>query len=582
MATPAAEPTAESSEPAQVTTARQVLAPTEGLLRFSTAGSVDDGKSTLIGRLLYDSQAIFEDQLAAVRKSNVNRSGGPIDFSLLTDGLRAEREQGITIDVAYRYFSTPRRKFIIADTPGHEQYTRNMATGASTADASVVLMDATKGVLRQSRRHAYIARLLGVQHIIAAVNKMDLVGFSQEVFERIAAEFREFADQLGIRSLYAVPVSALEGDNVVRRSPRTPWFEGPALLQYLENLRVSDTTAAGPLRLPVQYVIRPDATFRGFAGQIASGTIRPGSTVVALPSGLKTKVKSLVTFEEELEEAGPGTSVNVTLEDEIDISRGDVLVDEEQRPSAGTEFQATVVWMHADPLDLHKIYVLKHTTHTVRARVQQVRHRIDVNTLEKSAATSLDMNDIAVVDIKTTLPLFFDPYKVNRTMGSFIIIDQHTNATVAAGIIERAIVPGPATRIATTTQTGRSTKQERVLRFGHPSAAVWLKGRSRVAELVERRLFDEGWFVQLVGPMDFLSHELVTITKAYRLSGAITVFSPLDDGTNQAQAVRAIFGPDAFFGLDKPEISDEEAVTQIVDALYNWRDTHSDPGQGSK
>jgi sulfate adenylyltransferase large subunit len=582
MVSPTAEPTATSSEPAQVTIVPQVLAPTEGLLRFSTAGSVDDGKSTLIGRLLYDSQAVLEDQLAAVRKSNVNRSGGPIDFSLLTDGLRAEREQGITIDVAYRYFSTPRRKFIIADTPGHEQYTRNMATGASTADASVVLMDATKGVLRQSRRHAYIASLLGVQHIIAAVNKMDLVGFSQEVFERIAAEFREFADQLGIKSLYAVPVSALEGDNVVRRSPRTPWFEGPALLQYLESLRVSDTTAAGPLRLPVQYVIRPDATFRGFTGQIASGTLRPGSTVVALPSGLKTKVKSLVTFEDELEKAGPGTSVNVTLEDEIDISRGDVLVDEDRRPSAGTEFQATVVWMHADPLDLHKIYLLKHTTRTVRARVQQVRHRIDVNTLEKSATTSLDMNDIAVVDIKTTLPLFFDPYRENRLMGSFIIIDQHTNATVAAGIIERAILPGPTARTAATTQIGRSTKQERILRFGHPSAAVWLKGRPRVAELVERRLFDEGWFVQLVGPMDFLSHELVTVTKAYRLSGAITVFSPLDDGTNQTQAVRAIFGPDAFFGLDNPEISDEQAVTQIVDALCKWRDTRFEPGKELK
>jgi sulfate adenylyltransferase subunit 1 len=577
MVRPAAEPAAEPSEAAEVTTAPQVLAPTEGLLRFSTAGSVDDGKSTLIGRLLYDSQAVFEDQLAAVRKSKVNRSAGPIDFSLLTDGLRAEREQGITIDVAYRYFSTPRRKFIIADTPGHEQYTRNMATGASTADASVVLMDSTKGVLRQSRRHAYIASLLGVQHIIAAVNKMDLVGFSQEVFERIAAEFREFADQLGIRSLYAVPVSALEGDNVVRRSPRTPWFEGPPLLEYLENLRVNNSAANGPLRFPVQYVIRPDATFRGFAGQIASGTLRPGDTVVALPSGLKTKVKSLVTFEDELEEAGPGTSVNVTLEDEIDISRGDVLVGNEQRPSTGTEFQATVVWMHADPLDLHKIYLLKHTTRTVRARVKQVRHRIDVNTLEKSAATTLDMNDIAEVDIKTTLPLFFDPYRVSRTMGSFIVIDQHTNATVAAGIIERAVVSGPPRRTATSAHGGRSTKEERTLRFGHPSAAVWLKGRPRVAELVERRLFEEGWLVQLVGPMDFLSHELVAVTKAYRLSGAITVFSPLDDGTNQAQAVRAIFGPDAFFSLENSNLGEEEAVAQIVEAVYKWRDTHSNP-----
>jgi bifunctional enzyme CysN/CysC/sulfate adenylyltransferase subunit 1 len=583
MATIAAKPTTEWSDFTQVTGPTQVLAPTEGLLRFSTAGSVDDGKSTLIGRLLYDSQAVFEDQLASVRRSNVNRSSGPIDFSLLTDGLRAEREQGITIDVAYRCFSTPQRRFIIADTPGHEQYTRNMATGASTADASIVLLDATKGVLRQSRRHAYIATLLGVQHIIAAVNKMDLVGFSQELFERIAAEFGEFADQLGIRSLYAVPVSALDGDNIVRRSPRTPWFEGPALLEYLENLRVSDSAAAGPLRFPVQYVIRPDATFRGFAGQVASGVLRPGATIVALPSGFKTKVKSLVTCEDELEEAGPGTSVNVTLEDEIDISRGDVLVADKQRPSTEREFQATVVWMHADPLDLHKMYLLKHTTRTVRARVKQVRLRIDVNTLEKAAATSLDMNDIAEVDIQTTLPLFFDPYRVNRTMGSFIIIDQHTNATVAAGIIERAIVPGSATQAAiSAVHAGRSSREERVLRFGHPSAAVWLQGRPRVAELVERRLFDEGWHVQMVGPMDFLSHELVTVTKAYRLTGAITVFSPLDDGTNQAPAVRAIFGPDAFFAPRNQELSDEDAVTRIVDSLYKWRDTYSDPGRGRK
>jgi sulfate adenylyltransferase subunit 1 len=561
----------------------QIVAPTEGLLRFSTAGSVDDGKSTLIGRLLYDSQSVLEDQLASVRKSNVNRSGGPIDFALLTDGLRAEREQGITIDVAYRYFSTPRRKFIIADTPGHEQYTRNMATGASTADASVVLMDATKGVLRQSRRHAYIANLLGVQHIVAAVNKMDLVGFSQEVFERIAAEFREFARQLGIQSLYAVPVSALDGDNIVRRSPRTPWFEGPALLEYLEGLRVSDTAAASPLRFPVQYVIRPDSTFRGFAGQLASGVLRTGATVVAMPSGIRTKVKSIVTFEDELAQAGPGESVNVTLEDEIDISRGDVIVADENRPSVGAEFQATVVWMHADPLDLHKIYLLKHTTRTVRARFKQIRLRIDINTLEKAPATSLDMNDIAEVDLKTTLPLFFDPYRENRTMGSFIVIDQHTNATVAAGIIDRAIAPGPSAKTnAAAPNTGRSTREERVLRFGHPSAAVWLKGRPRVAEMVERRLFEEGWFVQLVGPMDFLSHELVTVTKAYRLSGAITVFAPLDDGTNQAQAVRAIFGPDAFFEPQQFDLTDEEAVTQLVDALYKWRDTHSDPNPRRK
>ncbi len=546
-----------------------------GMLRFSTAGSVDDGKSTLIGRLLYDSKSVFEDQLASVQKSKVNRSSGPIDFSLLTDGLRAEREQGITIDVAYRYFSTPRRKFIIADTPGHEQYTRNMATGASTAEAAVVLMDATKGVLRQSRRHAYIAHLLGVQHIVAAVNKMDLVGFSQEVFDRISAEFREFADQLGIRNVYAVPVSALEGDNVVRRSKRMPWFEGPALLEHLETIPASAGSASGPMRFPVQYVIRPDASFRGFAGQIASGEIRPGTAVVALPSGVKTHVQSVVAFEDELESAGPGSSITVTLADEIDLSRGDMLVAEDQAPSTGTEFQATLVWMHPEPLDPHKIYALKHTTRTVRARVNQIRYRVDINTLEHAPATKLDMNDIAAVDVKTTLPLIFDPYRLNRTTGSFILIDPLTNATVAAGIIERAIERERHSRL-TAAQRTHSTREERILRFGHPSAAVWLRGRPHVAELVERRLFDEGWQVQLAGPTDFLSHELVTVAKAFRLSGYITVFSPLDDGTDQKQVVRAIFGPEYFFAVRIADDTDEEAVERIMKVLRKWRNTYSD------
>src|SRR5271154_2667161 len=386
----------------------ELSAPGEQLLRFSTAGSVDDGKSTLIGRMLYDSKSVLEDQLASVKASKVNRSSGLIDFSLLTDGLRAEREQGITIDVAYRYFSTPRRKFIIADTPGHEQYTRNMATGASTAEAAVVLMDATKGVLRQSRRHAFIAHLLGVQHIIAAVNKMDLVGFSQEVFERISAEFREFADRIGIRNVYAVPVSALEGDNVVRASKRMPWFEGPPLLEYLESIPASLGSATGPLRFPVQYVIRPDASFRGFAGQLVSGELRPGATVVAMPSGVKTNVKSIVAVEDEPESPAPGDSITITLQDEIDLSRGDMLVGETNPPSSGTEFQATLVWMHSEPLDPHKIYVLKHTTRTVRARIHQIRYRVDINTLEHVPATKLDLNEIAAVDVKTTLPLFFD------------------------------------------------------------------------------------------------------------------------------------------------------------------------------
>ncbi len=570
MATTPVEPTPQIQNAAS----KPVSAGT--LLRFSTAGSVDDGKSTLIGRLLYDSQAVLEDQLASVKKSKINRAAGPIDFSLLTDGLRAEREQGITIDVAYRYFSTPRRKFIIADTPGHEQYTRNMATGSSTADASVVLVDATKGVLRQSRRHAYIAHLLGVQHIIAAVNKMDLVGFSQDVFERIVAEFQQFASQLGIRNVYAVPVSALEGDNVVRGSKRMPWFTGPTLLEHLENLRATGASLDAPLRFPVQYVIRPDATFRGFAGQVASGTLRAGQNVIALPSKVKTRVRSIIAFESEPLSAAPGDSVTVTLEDEIDISRGDMLVAEEQVPSAGTAFQAMLVWMHNEPLDPHKIYLLKHTARTVRARIHQIRYRVDVNTLDQLPAKKLDMNDIAAVDVKTTLPLFFDPYRLNRTTGSFIVIDPLTNVTVGAGIIERAIEEQPHT-----SQRRNSTKEERILRFGHPSGAVWLKGRPHVAELLERRLFDEGWHAQLAGPNDFLAHELVTVAKAYQLSGHITIFSPLDDGTDQKRVVRAIYGPDAFFAVKIDDDTDEEATERIMKVLRKWRDKQSDSQKGS-
>jgi sulfate adenylyltransferase subunit 1 len=578
-ATPEPVASAPSGSPESATTGiAGSLKPNTGLLRFSTAGSVDDGKSTLIGRLLYDSKSVFEDQLASVQKSKINRAAGPIDFSLLTDGLRAEREQGITIDVAYRYFATPRRKFIIADTPGHEQYTRNMATGASTAEAAVVLMDATKGVLRQSRRHAYIAHLLGVRHIIAAVNKMDLVAFSEEVFDRISAEFRAFADQLGIGNVYAVPVSALEGDNVVRRSKRMPWFEGPALLEYLEEIPLDRASADAPLRFPVQYVIRPDASFRGFAGQVASGEIRTGMSVMALPSRVKTKVQSLVAFENETPSAGPGDSITITLADEIDLSRGDMLVAEDQPAAAGTEFQATLVWMHPEQLDPHKIYVLKHTTRTVRARVNQIRHRVDINTLEHVPAAKLDMNDIAAVDVKTTLPLFFDPYRLNRTTGSFILIDPLTNATVGAGIIEKAIDHGA--RAGTTSHRKRTTKDERLLRYGHPSAAIWLKGRPHVAELVERMLFDEGWHVQLAGPNDFLAHELATVAKAYRSSGHITIFSPLDDGTDQKQIVRAIFGPDSFFAVRIDDNTDEEAAQKIVGVLRKWRDKHPDTEKG--
>ena len=551
------------------------LMPNEGLLRFSTAGSVDDGKSTLIGRLLYDNQSVFEDQLASVKKSKINRAAGPIDFSLLTDGLRAEREQGITIDVAYRYFTTPRRKFIIADTPGHEQYTRNMATGASTADAAVVLLDATKGVLRQSRRHAYIATLLGVQHIIAAVNKMDLVNYSQEVFEKLSADFTELATHLQVRNLYLIPVSALEGDNVVHRSQRMPWFEGPSLLQYLEQIPVNDGASFGPLRFPVQYVIRPDASFRGFAGRVASGVISTGSTVVALPSGLKTRVKSIVSFDGDKKQAGPGSSVNVTLEDEIDISRGDMLVAEEDLPGVGNEFRAKIVWMHPDKLDLHKNYVLKQTTRTVRGRVKSIAYRVDMNTLQQLPAERLEMNDIAEVEIRTTLPLFFDAYRQNRTTGSFILVDPTSNATVAAGIIEQGTNWGTALRPAAGAQRhGRSTREERQARFGHPSAAVWVAGRPHIAELIERTLFDEGWHVQLVGPHDFEPQDFAAVAKAYHMAGMVAVFAAPENDRETADAVRKVFGRDAFLAAEAYlHEKDADAAARISSKLRQWRDT---------
>lgn len=567
------------------------LMPNEGLLRFSTAGSVDDGKSTLIGRLLYDNQSVFEDQLASVKKSKVNRSSGPIDFSLLTDGLRAEREQGITIDVAYRYFSTPRRKFIIADTPGHEQYTRNMATGASTADAAVVLIDATKGVLRQSRRHAYIASLLGVQYIIAAVNKMDLVDYSREVFERLSADFKELAAHLNIRNVYLIPVSALEGDNVVHHSARMPWFEGPSLLEYLEKIPVNDAASFGPLRLPVQYVVRPDASFRGFAGRIASGVLRAGADVVAMPSGLRTKVKAIVAFDGDKEQAGPGSSVNVTLEDEIDISRGDMLVAEEDLPAVGNEFRGKLVWMHAEKLDVRKNYLLKHTTRSVRAHVTKIHFRVDMNTLEKGPVEQLEMNDIAEVDIKTSLPLFFDPYKQNRTTGSFILIDPVSNATVAAGIIEQGTNWGTALRPAAGAQRrGRSTKEERHARFGHPAAAVWVNGSARIAELVERTLFDEGWHVQIVGPSDFEPAELAIAAKAYHLAGMVVVFSapPTSGGAGTSQreaeeSVRKVFGRDSFLAAwSYPHEEDADAAARIISKLRQWRDTQEQTQRSNK
>jgi sulfate adenylyltransferase large subunit len=467
------------------------------LLRFSTAGSVDDGKSTLIGRLLQDAKGVYEDQLAAVRKSRLNRSTGPIDFSLLTDGLRAEREQGITIDVAYRYFQTPKRKFIIADTPGHEQYTRNMATGASTAHLAVILVDATKGLLPQTRRHSYIASLLGIPKILAAINKMDLMGYSEDVFLQLQDDFLALAERLNISAVQCVPVSALDGDNVVTRSAKTPWYSGPALLEHLETVSIQVASESADVRFPVQYVIRPDATFRGFAGQIAGGVLRPGDPVLAFPSRQVTQVQSIVTYDGELAEAVPSQSVVLRLKDEIDLSRGDMLVSPENPPSFSQRFSASIVWLHEKPLELDRTYVVKHTTRHVKGKVTRIRHRIDVNTFMQEPAYELAMNGIALVEVETSAPLFFDSYDQSRATGSFILIDALSNATVAAGMIREDLqhlpIPGALQASESAMNSQGVAPAERFERHGHRPAIFVIPNQNKFAQSVERALFEAGF-----------------------------------------------------------------------------------------
>jgi sulfate adenylyltransferase large subunit len=408
---------------------------TKDLLRFTTAGSVDDGKSTLIGRLLYDSRNVYEDQLESVTKASVGRNAGTIDFSLLTDGLRAEREQGITIDVAYRYFNTARRKFIIADTPGHEQYTRNMVTGASTAELAIVLVDARKGLLQQSRRHAYIASLLGLEHVVIAVNKMDLVHYDQNVFTRIEAEFRDFMSRFQSIQSYFIPISALKGDNVVSRSSRMPWFHGPSLLDYLERVPVGKRVQQAAFRFPVQRVVRPHPEFRGYSGTIASGHIAQGDPVVILPSGRRTKIEKITTFDGDLEHSVAGQSITLTLADDIDVIRGDMIASLDDLPHTAHSIEATLVWLGEVPAALNKQYRLKHTTRQESASLTHISYRINVNTLRHEPAQTLETNGIGVATIETRRPLTFDSYAQSRATGSFILIDPATNATVAAGMI---------------------------------------------------------------------------------------------------------------------------------------------------
>ena len=404
------------------------------LMRFITAGSVDDGKSTLIGRLLHDSKSIFEDQLFAIERSTRRRGLEGVDLSLLTDGLQAEREQGITIDVAYRYFATPERKFIIADTPGHEQYTRNMVTGASTANLAIILIDARRGVLTQTRRHAYLASLVGIPHLVVAVNKMDLVGYSREVFEAIASEFTDFASRLGLKNIIPIPISALMGDNIVEKGQSMPWYEGQTLLSVLEHIEIDYDINTQDFRFPVQWVCKSH-DFRGYMGRIESGSIRTGDEITVLPSGLRSRIREISTFDGPLHDAAAPQSVTLLLEDEIDISRGDMIVKSDKLPTVAREFEAMLCWLSAEPLDMSRKYLIKHATKTARIALNRIDYRVDVNTLEKLTSDSLAMNDIARIGFKVQQPLAADSYGKNRATGSFILIDEATNNTVAAGMM---------------------------------------------------------------------------------------------------------------------------------------------------
>jgi bifunctional enzyme CysN/CysC len=467
----------------------------KSLLRFLTCGSVDDGKSTLIGRLLSDTKQIFEDQLAALEKDSRKHgtTGDDIDFALLVDGLEAEREQGITIDVAYRFFATPKRKFIVADTPGHEQYTRNMATGASTADLAIVLIDARQGVLRQTRRHSIIASLLGIRHIVLAVNKIDLVGFDKTVFDRIVADYSEFAKELGFVSVAPIPMSARFGDNVTSRSERTPWYSGPSLIEHLETVSVDEAAVELPFRFPVQYVNRPNLDFRGFAGTIASGTVSQGDEVVVAKSGRASRVKRIVAQGGDLEQAVAGQAITLVLEDEVEVSRGNLLVSPAARPQVADQFAANIVWFDEQALLPGRSYVLRTETDQVSATVTDLKYRVNVNDFAHEAAKSLDINEVGVCNLSTRAPIAFDPFGENRTTGAFILIDRITNATVGAGMILHSLrrAENIHWQSLDVGKRGRSDlKNQRPAVFWFTGLSG--SGKSTIANLFEKKLFASG------------------------------------------------------------------------------------------
>ena len=559
----------------------------KSLLRFITCGSVDDGKSTLIGRLLYESKTIFEDHWRTLTRDSarVGTRQGQIDFALLVDGLAAEREQGITIDVAYRFFSTHRRKFIVADTPGHEQYTRNMVTGASGADLAVVLVDGRKGVLVQTRRHSFLVSLLGIRHVVLAVNKMDLVDFDEQRFNAIVDDYRAFATRIGLGDVTAIPLVAVDGDNIVERSTRMPWYQGPTLIQCLEQIDVESDVAHRPLRMPVQWVNRPNAEFRGFAGSIASGIARLGDAVRVLPSGRTTRIHRIVTADGDLQEASAGRAVTLTLEDEVDVSRGDVIAATDAAPESATQFQATIIWMHEEPLLPARSYLLKIGSVTANATMMPIRHRINVNTLEKLAAETLELNDIGVCELQVDRPVVFEPYADSRTLGGFILIDRMTFNTVGAGLLSFALRRAQNLHW----QALDVTKPLRAALKGQKPAVLWLTGlsgagKSTIANLVEKRLAAEGRHTYLLDgdnvrhglnkDLGFTEQDRVEnirrVSEVARLmvdAGLIVLVSFISPFRAERGAARALFGEGEFLEVFV-DTSLAEAERRDVKGLY--------------
>jgi bifunctional enzyme CysN/CysC len=559
----------------------------KSLLRFITCGSVDDGKSTLIGRLLYESKMIFEDQLSALERDSkkLGTRGGELDFALLVDGLAAEREQGITIDVAYRFFSTEQRKFIVADTPGHEQYTRNMVTGASTADLAVILIDARKGVLTQTRRHSFLVHLLGITRAVLAVNKMDLVGYDRGTFEAIIADYRAFAARIGLTDITAIPISAVHGDNIIERGANMPWYTGVTLMQHLEQVPVSDAATGQPFRLPVQWVNRPNADFRGFAGQIVSGTVQQGDRVRVLPSGRETQVARIVSADGDLPRAIAGQSVTLTLASEVDVSRGDIIAAAAGAPQVASQFEATIVWMHEEPMLQGRAYLMKCGTRTVTATITPLKHKINVNTLDELPGERLELNDIGVCELELDRPIPFEPYVDNRALGGFILIDRLSNSTVGAGLLNFALRRSQNVHW----QALDIDKQLRARQKGQRACVLWLTGlsgagKSTIANLIEQRLTAEGRHTYLLDgdnvrhglnkDLGFTAQDRVEnirrvaeVSKLMVDAGLIVLVSFISPFRSERRMARELFAPGEFFEvfIDTPLA---EAERRDVKGLY--------------